>query len=128
MNKVILVGRLAKDPELKVSVSGLSHCRFSVAVDRRVKNDGQPTADFISVVAFGKQAEVICQYLGKGRRIALSGRLQTGSYKDKDGVKRYTTDVMLEEFDFIDSGKRQEKDTLSDPDFSLMELNGDAPF
>lgn len=103
MNKVILVGRIARDPELRTTNSGLSVCRFAVAVDRRNKNDGQATADFINVVAFGRPGEVISQYLGKGRRIALTGRLQTGSYVGNDGVKRFTTDVILEEFDFIDS-------------------------
>ena len=103
MNKVILVGRLARDPELRTTGGGQSVCRFSVAVDRRFKRDGQPTADFINVVAFGKQAEIINQYLGKGRRIALEGRIQTGSYTANDGSKRYTTDVVLDSFDFIDS-------------------------
>ena len=103
MNKVILVGRLARDPELRTTGGGQSVCRFTVAVDRRFKRDGQPTADFISVVAFGKQAELINQYLGKGRRIALEGRIQTGSYTANDGSKRYTTDVILDNFDFIDS-------------------------
>ncbi|MBQ3334927.1 MAG: single-stranded DNA-binding protein [Eubacteriaceae bacterium] len=103
MNKVILVGRLARDPELRTTGGGQSVCRFAVAVDRRFKRDGQPTADFINVVAFGKQAELINQYLGKGRRIALEGRIQTGSYTAQDGSKRYTTDVILDSFDFIDS-------------------------
>ena len=103
MNKVILVGRLGRDPELRTTGGGQSVCRFTVAVDRRFKRDGQPTADFISVVAFGKQAELINQYLGKGRRIALEGRIQTGSYTANDGSKHYTTDVILDNFDFIDS-------------------------
>ena len=103
MNKVILVGRLARDPELRTTGGGQSVCRFAVAVDRRFKRDGQPTADFINVVAFGKTAELINQYLGKGRRIALEGRIQTGSYTANDGSKRYTTDIILENFDFIDS-------------------------
>ena len=103
MNKVILVGRLARDPELRTTGGGQSVCRFAVAVDRRFKRDGQPTADFINVVAFGKQAELINQYLGKGRRIALEGRIQTGSYTAQDGSKRYMTDVILDSFDFIDS-------------------------
>ena len=103
MNKVILVGRLARDPELRTTGGGQSVCRFAVAVDRRFKREGQPTADFINVVAFAKQAETINQYLGKGRRIALEGRIQTGSYTAQDGSKRYTTDVVLESFDFVES-------------------------
>ncbi|MDO4287649.1 MAG: single-stranded DNA-binding protein [Eubacterium sp.] len=103
MNKVILVGRLTKDPDLRTTTTGKSVASFSVAVDRRFKQDGQPTADFINVVAWGRQAEVISQYLGKGRQIALSGRLQTRSYDAQDGSKRYVTEVVLEEFDFIGS-------------------------
>ncbi len=103
MNKVILVGRLTKDPDLRTTTSGKSVASFSVAVDRRFKQDGQPSADFINVVAWGRQAEVISQYLGKGRQIALTGRLQTRSYDAQDGSKRYVTEVVLEEFDFIGS-------------------------
>lgn len=104
MNRVILVGRLTRDPELRTTTTGKSVARFTVAVDRRVKGqDGQPTADFIPVVAWNRQAEVICQYLGKGRRIALEGRIQVSSYDAQDGSKRYTTEVVLDSFDFIDS-------------------------
>ena len=94
---------MTKDPDLRTTTTGKSVASFSVAVDRRFKQDGQPTADFINVVAWGRQAEVISQYLGKGRQIALSGRLQTRSYDAQDGSKRYVTEVVLEEFDFIGS-------------------------
>ncbi|MEG1432009.1 MULTISPECIES: single-stranded DNA-binding protein [Eubacterium] len=107
MNKVMLVGRLARDPELRTTGTGKSVCSFSVAVDRRFKQEGQPTADFFTVTAWGRQAEIINQYLGKGRQIALSGRLQSRSYDAKDGTKRYVTEVVLEEFDFI--GGRSEQ-------------------
>ena len=103
MNKVILVGRLAKDPELRSTTTGKQVCTFSVAVDRRFKSGGQPTADFFNVVAWNKPAELISQYLVKGNRIALNGRLQSRSYDAKDGSKRYITEVVLEEFDFIGS-------------------------
>lgn len=103
MNKVILVGRLARDPELRTTGTGKSVATFSIAVDRRFKQEGQPTADFFNIVAWGRQAEVICQYLGKGRQIALSGRLQSRSYDAQDGSKRYVTEVVLEEFDFVGS-------------------------
>ncbi|NZA37931.1 single-stranded DNA-binding protein [Eubacterium callanderi] len=103
MNKVILVGRLARDPELRTTNTGKSVATFSLAVDRRFKQEGQPTADFFNIVAWGRQAEVICQYLGKGRQIALTGRLQSRSYDAQDGSKRYVTEVVLEEFDFIGS-------------------------
>lgn len=107
MNVVILVGRLTRDPELRTTQGGKSVAKFSVAVDRRYKTPGQPEADFFNVTAWGRQAEVICQYLKKGRQIALQGRLQTGSYVARDGSTRYTTDVVLDNFDFIggrDSG------------------------
>lgn len=107
MNKVMLVGRLARDPELRTTGTGKSVCSFSVAVNRRFKQEGQPTADFFTVTAWGRQAEIINQYLGKGRQIALSGRLQSRSYDAKDGSKRYVTEVVLEEFDFI--GGRSEQ-------------------
>ena len=103
MNTVMLVGRLARDPELRSTASGTSMTTFAVAVDRRFQRDGQPTADFFNVVAWGKQAEVISQYLSKGRQIALNGRLQTRNYQAQDGSKRYVTEVVLEEFDFIGS-------------------------
>ena len=103
MNKVTLVGRMAKDPELKQTSTGKAVGSFTVAVDRRFKRDGQPTADFFNVVAWNKPAELISQYLHKGDRIALNGRLQTRSYDAKDGSKRYITEVVLEEFDFIGS-------------------------
>ena len=103
MNKVILVGRFTRDPDLRTTTTGKSVATFSLAVDRRYKQEGQPTADFFNIVAWGRQAEVICQYLGKGRQIALTGRLQTRSYDGKDGVKRYVTEVVLEDFDFIGS-------------------------
>lgn len=147
MNKVVLVGRLARDPELRTTNTGKSFCRFSVAVDRRFKQEGQPTADFIPVVAWGRQAEVINQYLAKGRQIALSGRIQTGSYTAQDGSKRYTTDVVLDEFDFIGGGNRNEVGgfnqgfdapsqplgnnmplDLADDDFHLLADDDDVPF
>ena len=115
MNKVVLVGRLVRDPELRTTGTGRSVCSFSLAVDRRFKQDGQPTADFFNIVAWGKQAELISQYLGKGRQIALSGRLQSRSYMAKDGSKRYVTEVVLEEFDFI--GSRSDQGGYNDGGF-----------
>ena len=103
MNKVILVGRYTLEPDLRTNTTGKTVATFSLAVDRRYKQEGQPTADFFNIVAWGRQAEVICQYLGKGRQISLSGHLQSRSYDGKDGVKRYVTEVVLEDFDFIGS-------------------------
>lgn len=108
MNKVILVGRLTKDPDVRYSQGGNSTAvaRFSLAVDRRFKRDGEPTADFISCVVFGKSAEFAEKYFRQGMRVSVSGRIQTGSYTNKDGVKVYTTDVVVEEQEFA-QGKNE---------------------
>lgn len=102
MNKVIILGRLTKDPELTFAAGkGTAITRFTVAVTRQFKKD---ETDFINCVAFGKTGETIAQYLTKGRQIALTGSIRTGSYDAKDGTKRYTTDVVVESFEFIGSG------------------------
>ena len=104
MNKVVLVGRLTAKPELRYTASNTAYTRFSVAVNRNFTNaDGKRDADFINVVAWRKQAETIAKFFDKGNLIALDGRLQTGSYDDKDGNKRYTVDVALENFEFVES-------------------------
>ena len=95
MNRVILMGRLTRDPEMRGEGTGLL-ARYSLAVDRRFKRDGEPTADFINCVSFGKSAEFTEKYFCKGMRVTVSGRIQTGSY-EKDGQKIYTTDVVVEE-------------------------------
>lgn len=103
MNTVQLLGRIARDIDLRYSTSGTAVARFSVAVDRPTKDGQDRTADFPSVVAFGKTAETIDKYFAKGARIGLTGRLQTGSYQDKDGRTVYTTDVVVTGFDFCES-------------------------
>lgn len=109
MNNVILMGRLTKDPELKTTQSGLSFCRFTVAVDRYSK-DGEDKTDFINCVAWRKTAEFIDNYFSKGQRIALAGSIQTGSYTDKDGRTVYTTDVLVDKAEFCDSKKNSDND------------------
>lgn len=105
MNKVILVGRLTRDPEMRNTQNSCC-ARFSVAVDRRFKKEGdEVTADFISCIAWGKTAEFIEKYFSKGMRIGLTGRIQTGSYTNRDGQKVYTTDVVVEEVEFVESKK-----------------------
>lgn len=101
MNIVTLVGRITRDVELHNNNTAVA--KFSVAVDRRFKKEGEPTADFINCVAFGKTAEIIEKYFKKGSRIGVVGRIQTGSYTNKDGNKVYTTDVVVDGFDFLDS-------------------------
>ena len=103
MNKVILKGRLARDIELRTTTTGKSVGTFSLAVDRRFKQEGQPDADFIPCVAWGKTAEVMAQYLAKGRETLVEGRMQVRSYDDKDGNKRYVTEVIVENFEFCGS-------------------------
>ena len=103
MNNVSLVGRLTKDPEVRTTQSGLSTCRFTVAVNRRFKNsEGKYEADFISCQAWRQTAEFIGKYFTKGKEISLTGSLQTGSY-EKDGVKHYTTDVVVDNVEFVGS-------------------------
>ena len=110
MNKVVLVGRLTAKPELRYTASNTAFTRFSVAVNRNFTNaDGKRDADFINVVAWRKQAETISKYFDKGNLIALEGRLQTGSYDDKDGNKRYTVDVALDNFEFVESKAAREQ-------------------
>jgi single-strand DNA-binding protein len=105
MNRVVLVGRLTKDPELRTTSSGISQTRFTLAVNRRSAGpDGERGADFISCVAWRGTAEAIAKYLKKGRELAVEGRIQTGSYDAQDGTKRYTTDVVVDNFTFIGSG------------------------
>lgn len=108
MNRVILLGRMARDPEVRYTQAAepLAVCRFSVAVDRpfsRNRQEGEPTADFINCVCFGKRGESIGQYFRKGNRIAVTGRLQVSSYTDQQGNKRYSTDVVVEDFEFCET-------------------------
>ena len=105
MNKVILMGRLTRDPEVRYSQgdNASAVARFSLAVDRRFKKDGDHTADFISCVAFGKTGEFIEKYGHQGTKFVVEGRIQTGSYTNKDGQKVYTTDVVVEQVEFAES-------------------------
>ena len=109
MNKVILMGRLTRDPDVRYSQgeNNMAIARYSLAVDRRFKRDGEQTADFINCVAFGKSAEFVEKYLHKGIKIAVTGRIQTGSYTNKDGIKVYTTDVIVEDHEFAESRNAQ---------------------
>ena len=100
----MLIGNLTRDPELTTTPSGISVCRFTIAVSRRFANaEGEREADFINCVAFGRAAEFAERYLRQGTKIAVTGRIQTGSYTNRDGVKVYTTDVVVEEQEFAES-------------------------
>lgn len=102
INRVILVGRLTKNPEIKKTPNGASICKFTLAVSRKVKAQGQPDADFISCVAWNKTADLMYQYLKKGSLIGIDGRLQTGKFTNNNGETIYTCDVMVESLQFLD--------------------------
>ncbi len=131
MNKVILMGRLTRDPDIRYSQgeNNMAIARYTLAVDRRFQknNDGQ-NADFISCIAFGRAAEFAEKYLKQGTKIAITGRIQTGSYTNKDGVKVYTTDVVVEDQEFAESknssneGNYQEPRSNSAPDDQWMSI------
>ena len=116
MNKVFLVGRLTRDPELRYTASNLATMRCAIAVDRQFVREGEERgADFINIVAFGNRAETMKKFLTKGSQIAIDGRIQTGSYDGADGKKVYTTDVIVENFQFLDSkGSRPQADSGND--------------
>lgn len=120
MNKVVLMGRLTRDPELRYSqgTNSLAITRYTLAVDRRVKRDGEASADFISCVVFGHSAEFAEKYFRQGMRVSVSGRIQTGSYTNRDGVKVYTTDVVVEEQEFADNkGDREGMQPIPEKSF-----------
>ncbi len=122
MNSVVLMGRLTRDPDVRYSQgdSSMAIARYTLAVDRRrsrsSQNDGQPTADFISCVAFGKSGEFAEKYLHKGTKICVQGHIQTGSYTNKDGQKVYTTDVVIDNQEFAESRNAQS----AGPDYSSI--------
>ena len=111
MNKVILIGRLVRDTETRVTQGDNPTyiTRYELAVDRKFKKDGEPSADFINCVAFGKSAEFAEKYFFKGMKVAITGRIQTGSYTNKDGQKVYTTDVVIEDQEFAESKQSNEQ-------------------
>ncbi|MBQ2801710.1 MAG: single-stranded DNA-binding protein [Lachnospiraceae bacterium] len=117
MNKTILMGRLTRDPEVRYSQTAepVAISRYTLAVDRKIKREGEQTADFISCIAFGRNAEFAEKYFRKGMKVLITGRIQTGSYTNKDGQKVYTTDVVIEEQEFAESkgsgeSNREERD------------------
>lgn len=122
MNSVQLLGRLTRDPDVRYADSGSTIARFSLAVDRRFKQEGGETAEFINCIAFGKTAEFIEKYFTKGLKIALNGRIQTGSYTNKDNVKVFTTDVVVENVEFAES-KNNNSNAVSNAAASTQ--NGD---
>ena len=112
MNKVILIGRLTKDVETRYSQGNepMAISRYTLAVDRKFKREGEQDADFLNCVAFGKAGEFAEKYFRKGMKVAVTGRLQTGSYTNQSGQKVYTTDVVVEEQEFAESKNSQQED------------------
>lgn len=130
MNKVVLIGRLTKDPDLKFAQgTGKAITRFTLAVNRLMKKD---EADFINCIAFGKTGETIAQYLTKGKQLAITGNIRTGSYEAKDGTKKYTTDVIIDSFEFISGGQANqtnpEINNSIDEFDDMIQDDGDIPF
>lgn len=111
MNKVIEMGRLTRDPEISSSNSGTTFARFSIAVDRRFKREGEPDADFFNCTAFGKTAEFVEKYLQKGTKVLVTGRLQNNNYTNKEGQKVYDVRIMVEEMEFAESKKDNNQST-----------------
>lgn len=111
MNKVVLLGRLTKDPEVRYSQgeNAIAIARYTVAVNRRFKRENEPEADFINCVVFGKSAEFAEQYFRKGMRVSVAGRIQTGSYTNREGVRIYTTEIVVEEQEFAESRAEQNR-------------------
>ncbi len=103
MNSVSLVGRLTRDPEVRYGQTGNAVAKFGLAVPRRFKREGEPEADFLNITAFGKTAEVVERYCNKGKQVSIIGRIQTGSYTNKDGAKVYTTDIIVDALELLGS-------------------------
>lgn len=115
MNKVILIGRLIKDPDIRTGTNDTKIARYILAVNHKYHKNNEPTADFIGCVALGKNAEFTEKYLHKGIKIAVTGRIQTGSYTNRDGQKVYTTDILIEEQEFAESKKNQSEEQSQPP-------------
>ena len=141
MNKVHLMGRLTRDPDIRYTQGDkpMAIARFTLAVNRQYKKDGEQTADFISCVAFGKQAEHAEKYYYKGIKIVISGRIQTGSYTNSDGQKVYTTEVIVENQEFAESKAVKDRDATGEQTYTQSgheegfvpipdELEGEVPF
>ena len=122
MNKVILIGRLVRDTAMNTA-GNTTVCKFSIAVDRAYKKDGEQSADFISCVAFGKTAEFIGKYFSKGSKIVIEGEWRTGSYTNKDGNKVYTNDCLVNRVEFGES-KKESSNAPSAPDDDFMNIEG----
>ena len=130
INKVVLVGRLTKDPTLTFAQgTGTAVCKFTIAVNRRYKKEGQPEADFLPVTVFGKQAEATANYMRKGSQVAITGSIQTSNYMNKDNVKVFKTEIIADEVEFLDSKGNNDNSSSSNSNQSsntgANNFNGD---
>ena len=140
MNQVILIGRLIKDPETRFTTSNIAVCNFTLAVDRRFKKDGEQSADFINCIAWRQTAEFVSKYFSKGKKIALTGSIQTSTWDAEDGSKRYKTEVLVDNVEFVESKKEKSSEYhgVADPDtgkksdtetfYVLDKDDGEIPF
>lgn len=133
MNKVILIGNLTKDVEVRYTqTNNTMVASFSIAVSRKLKKDGEQTADFINIVAWGKTAEFVSKYFSKGMKIAIVGRIQTRTYDDDKGVKHYITEVVAEEVEFVEKKKDkeeiEEQEAIQNEDSYQISSEDDLPF
>lgn len=131
MNRVVLTGNLTKPPESRTTRSGVPNCTFTLAVNRRVRSEGKQQADYIPIVTWRHTAEACAQYLSKGKKVAVVGEIQTRSYEAKDGTKRYVTEVVADEVEFLSpkSEGREAEAPLPEMDwFAEIEDTDDLPF
>lgn len=131
MNKVILMGRLTRDPDVRYTQGPqpVAIARYTLACDRKFKREGEAqTADFISCVAFGKAAEFVEKWLNQGTKVLITGRIQTGSYTNKDGHRVYTTDVVVEDHEFAESANAQRHNSTYEEDMAMAESSEGSGF
>lgn len=134
MNKIILIGRLTKDPDLRYTQNGKAVCSFTLAVDRPYSKDGEQEADFINIVAWNKSGENAAKYLAKGRQAAVEGRLQIRTYDGDDGKKRWVTEVVADRVEFLGgnsgggNGSKQKADDLEDFGYEVQFDEEEVPF
>ena len=129
MNKCMLIGRLVADPELRYTQTGKAVATYRMAVDRQYKQEGQPGADFLNCIAWGKGGEFAGNYLRKGTKVAIEGRIQTRSYEDKDGKKVYVTEIIVEHHEFCEGRKAETGSAIPQEDYGMpADDDSDLPF
>lgn len=127
MNKVVLIGRLSRDPELRHTANGTAVCQISVAISRPVAQGHEPETDFINVTVWNKQAENIARYLSKGRQVAIEGRIQTRNYENNEGKKVYVTEVIASNVEFLGSANDQNRSVASPSNDNPFDMDMSAP-